>query len=417
MGGADVSVAPSDRPVARLLRAHQSADPDAVVETIAQAIVGIGGEDVVLFLIDYAHVALTPHPDPLPHSTEPGVASLDGSMAGRAFTSATVLASQREDGWHVWVPVTEQSNRLGVLAMTLPRWDDEIEYLCTELGLAAAPLLIASSQYTDLIHQLRRRQHMDLAAEMQWSLLPPLSFAASGLTVTGLLEPAYEVGGDCFDYAFNHGRLDFAMLDTVGHGLGSAVLAALLVGAYRHGRRQGNDLAELATAIDAAARTFGAQPAFATAILGRLDAVTGRLSWMACGHVQPIIVRGQTTLDDVSIKPGVPLGLGRLAPVVGDIVEVFLEPGDGVLIYTDGVVEARTPAGEFFGEDRLRDLLAREHAAGDSPQEVVRSLVRAAMEHSDAQLRDDASMLYLRWDGADQAALVSERAAPRTAGG
>ena len=49
---------------------------------------------------------------------------------------------------------------------------------------------------------------MTLAAEMQWSLLPPLSFAAGGVTIAGLLEPAYEVGGDCFDYAYNAGRLE-----------------------------------------------------------------------------------------------------------------------------------------------------------------------------------------------------------------
>ena len=77
------------------------------------------------------------------------MASLDGSMAGRAFTSSTVVAAEHQDGWHVWVPVSEQSTRLGVLAMTLPRWDDQIEFLVTELGLAAAPLLLASAQYTD----------------------------------------------------------------------------------------------------------------------------------------------------------------------------------------------------------------------------------------------------------------------------
>lgn len=132
--------------------------------------VSFTGCDVVLLLIDYAHVALTPHPDVLRHGSEPELASLDGSMAGRAFTSGTALAAERDDGWHIWVPVTEQSNRLGVLAMTLTRWDEEIEFLCTELGLAAASLLLASAQYTDLPHMLRRRKDMDLAAEMQWSL-------------------------------------------------------------------------------------------------------------------------------------------------------------------------------------------------------------------------------------------------------
>jgi len=394
------SVHPMDHPVARLLQLQQGAEPDAIVETLSSALTGIAARDVVLFLIDYAQVALTPHPDVLPHAADPQIVSLDGSMAGRAFTTSTTLAAEREDGWHVWVPVSEQANRLGVLAMTLPEWNAQIEELCAELGLAAASLLLASAQYTDLPHLLRRRKDMSLAAEMQWSLLPPLSFASGGVTIAGLLEPAYEVGGDCFDYAFNSGILDFAVMDMVGHGLSSASLASLLVGAYRHGRRDGQGLRQLASTIDDAARQFPGEVAFATVLLARLEAATGLLQWVTCGHQQPIVVRRGVTLPDVDIAVGVPVGLGALATVVGDVAEVMLEPGDGVLVYTDGVIEARTPDGAFFGEDRLRDLLAREHASGGSPQEIVRRLVRTTLEHSANQLRDDATMLYIRWDGA-----------------
>lgn len=394
-----MSIEARDRPVTRLLQAHQSAAPDAFVETLAAAVAGIGGRDVVIFLIDYAHVALTPHPAVPSRSGEPGGASLDGSMAGRAFTSGSPLAVQDDDGWHVWVPVSEQSDRLGVLAMTLPRWDEEVEALCVELGLAAAPLLLSSAQYTDLPHLLRRRKDMDLAAEMQWSLLPPLSFSAAGLTIAGLLEPAYEVGGDCFDYAFNGGRLDFAVLDTVGHGLISAVLAALLVGAYRHGRREGDGLEDIARRMDVAARKFPGPNAFATGVLGCLDATSGRLTWLTCGHAPPIVVRDGALVDDFRVKPGVPVGLGGLGSVVGDVMQTDLQPGDGVLIYTDGVTDCLMPDGEPFGEERLRDLLAREHAAGASPQEVVRRLIRTAIEHSATNLRDDATMVYLHWDG------------------
>lgn len=386
------------RPVAQLYHAHQAAAPDAIVETLSVAVESIGGRDVVLFLIDYGQVVLTPHPDVLGHGEDPQVVSLDGSMAGRAYTSCSPLAVERENGWHVWVPVTEQANRLGVLALTLSEWNQDVERSCVDLGLAAAVLVVSSGQYTDLPHLLRRRQNMDLAAEMQWSLLPPLAFAAGGITVAGALEPAYEVGGDCFDYAFNAGQLDFAIIDTVGHGLSSAVLASLLVGAYRHARRAGADLAQMAASIDAAARTHPGSPAFATAILGRLDAASGCLRWVSSGHPQPLIARGGRTLPELDITPGVPLGLGALGPVTGEVVQVFLEPGDGVLMYTDGVVDARTPDDDYFGEDRLRDLLAREHGANDSAREVIRRLVRTALEHSD-DLRDDASMLYLCWDG------------------
>ncbi len=311
-----------DRPVTRLLLAHQTAQPDALVETLAAAVAGIGGRDVALFLIDYGHVALAPHLAVPRPGSDPEVVSLDGSMAGRAFTSSKVLAAEHEDGWHVWVPVSEQSNRLGVLFMTLPRWDDEVEFLVTELGLAAAPLLLATAQYTDLPHLMRRRGDMDLAAEMQWSLLPPLSFAAAGMTNAGLLEPAYNVGGDCFDYAFNAGILDLTILDTVGHGINSAILAALLVGAYRHSRRVGADLATMATQMDAAAGMFPAQPALATAILGRLDTSLGMFDWMSCGHPLPIVIRDGEIVSEPSVRPGQPLGIGSLGAVVGDITRV-----------------------------------------------------------------------------------------------
>jgi serine phosphatase RsbU (regulator of sigma subunit) len=85
--------------------------------------------------------------------------------------------------------------------------------------------------------------------------------------------------------------------------------------------------------------------------------------------------------------------------VVGEVVEVALEPGDAVLLYTDGVVESRGPDGEPFGEARLQDLLEREHLSGRQPAEVLRRLVRSALTHQVTPLRDDASMVYLRWDG------------------
>jgi hypothetical protein len=388
----------SRRPFGRLLLAHQLAEPDAIVEQLMIASAPLGATDLVMYLIDYEHTALMPHPDVLPHGERPEVATVDGSMAGRAFQSGTVLAAQRADKWQVWVPVLERANKLGVLAMTVPVFDEEVEFFCTELGHAAAYLVMASAHYTDLPHLLRRRQDMDLAAEMQWSLLPPLSFTSAGTTLAGLLEPAYEVGGDCFDYAVNDGVLDVAMFDAMGHGLSSAILASLLVGAYRHSRRAGQDLPEIATSVDTATRSFPGPSTFATALLARLRIGTGELSWLTCGHPQPIIVRRGSTLPPVDVRPGVPIGLSTLGAIVGTQTDVALEPGDGILFYTDGVTEARDPNGEYFGEQRLRDLLEREHLAGGAPQEVIRRLVRSALDHARVRLRDDATMLYIRWN-------------------
>lgn len=393
---------PRVRPIGRLLQSQQSAEPDRLVDTLAEAVAGLGGSDVVLYLIDYEQSLLIPlgaiafggaSREP------PGSARVEGTMPGRVFQSAEPLAAQREDGWQVWVPVRERANKLGVLAMTLPTWDSDTEFFCVELGLAAAYLVMASAHYSDLPHLQRRREDMSLAAEMQWALLPPLSFSSGAAALAGLLEPAYDVGGDCFDYAINDGILDFAVFDCMGHGLTSAILASLVVGAYRHARRSGADLAGLAVSVDAAVRAFPGALTFATALLGRLDNATGDLVWLACGHQQPIVIRRGSVLPDTDFVPALPLGLGALGPVTGELVRVRLEPGDGVLLFTDGVVESRSPEGEFYGIERLRDLLTREHLAAVSPQETIRRLVRSTLTHSGAgRLRDDASMLYLRWD-------------------
>lgn len=389
-----------DHPLARLLIAEQQAAPDSIAETLTAAVGSIGGHDVVVYLIDYEHAMLLPHPDVLPHGDRPEAASLEGTMAGRAFTSATCQATRRDDGWHVWTPIRERANKLGVVAITLSEWNDELEHFCLELGLAAAQLVMSSALYTDLPHLLRRRKRMDLAAEMQWSLLPPLSFEINGTTLSGLVEPAYEVGGDAFDYAYNGGTLDIALFDTIGHGVRSATLAGLVVGAYRQSRRLGADLPDMARAIDEAVRSFPARPVFATVVLARLDVASGALRWITCGHPQPILTRdGNCLPDDPDVVPGVPAGLGDQGELIGSQNETALQPGDGLLLFSDGVVDARNPAGEPFGNERLRDLLAREHRSELPVQEAVRRLVRSSMDHSGSRLQDDATMLYLRWTG------------------
>ena len=393
-----IHAAAGSHPLARLLRAQQDAQPDALAETLTLAVAEVGGRDVVVYLIDYEHAMLVPHPDVLPHGARPEVASVEGTMAGRAFTSTACQSVERDDGWQVWIPIRERANHLGVIAITLAEWDEGLERFCIDLGLAAGNLIMASARYTDLPHLLRRRKRMDLAAEMQWSLLPPLSFDVNGTALSGLVEPAYEVGGDAFDYAYNRGVLDIALFDTIGHGVGSATLAALAVGAYRQSRRRGKDLPDIARDVDAALRAYPAKPVFATALLARLDTRSGALAWTTCGHPQPLITRDGTCLpENPDVVPGLPVGLGDLGRVIGSDNNVALQPGDGVLFFSDGVVEARDAAGQPFGDERLRDLLAREHRAKLPAPETVRRLVKASMDHAAHRLHDDATMLYLQW--------------------
>jgi serine phosphatase RsbU (regulator of sigma subunit) len=76
-----------------------------------------------------------------------------------------------------------------------------------------------------------------------------------------------------------------------------------------------------------------------------------------------------------------------------------LEPDDMLLLYTDGVTEARTADGELFGLDRLTDLLEREAASGRTAEELLRRLARSVLEHQAGGLRDDATLLLVQWTG------------------
>jgi serine phosphatase RsbU (regulator of sigma subunit) len=241
---------------------------------------------------------------------------------------------------------------------------------------------------------------MDLAAELQWSLLPPLTFSTTEVTVAGAIEPAYHIAGDTLDYAVDRGIVRAGVFDGMGHGLRSSQLATVAIAAYRNWRRANADLVTTARGIhDAMVAAFdGAQ--FTTALLVELASDTGLLSWTSAGHPPPLLLRGGRLVRELACRPTPPLGItlpGDVARPEPQVCREQLEPGDRVLLYTDGVLEARSPDGEFFGLQRLLDLLGRHFAAELPAPETMRRVVRALLEHQQGRLTDDATLLLLEW--------------------
>jgi serine phosphatase RsbU (regulator of sigma subunit) len=150
----------------------------------------------------------------------------------------------------------------------------------------------------------------------------------------------------------------------------------------------------VAVEVDAAiAAQLGASQ-FATAVLPRLDIGTGRLRWINAGHPEPLILRGSSLVRPPRCPPARPLGLQEGRPAC---CETRLEPGDRLLLYTDGITEARSPDEEFFGKQRLADFIRAAVAAGQPAPEMVRRLMRHVLDHQADQLQDDASIVVLEW--------------------
>jgi len=364
----------------------------ALIETTAAA---LGASLCRIWLVDHQQRILVP----LTAGDDVEPVAVERTIAGRAFAScALVEVAGDAEALHLWLPLVDGVNRIGVLEIDIDDPTPEASEAFRHLATMATSEIIARGQYTDAFTVARRTQTMNLAAELQWQTLPPTSFATRDVTVAGMLEPAYHVGGDTFDYAYNDGGLHVGIFDAVGHGLDASMLSTLALGAYRNRRRSGEQLGGIGTVIDEVITNHSQTDDYVTGQLAHLDVTTGVLRWLNAGHPLPLLIRHGRVVGPMSCPPRPPFGLGSLIPEAGArMAEDQLEPGDAVLMFTDGIVEARRTSGTDFGLERLIDFMDRAFAADMSPSETLRRLSHAVLDFHSSALQDDATTLLIAW--------------------
>jgi len=388
------------RAMSELLGGSHLMAPDALPDLVARAAQHLGARETYLYLADYEQRMLTPLPVTAAPVRDP--LAVDSSLAGRVFQRVDAHESEVDPGVRrLWLPMLDGVERLGVLEAVVASdgpLAEEVRSGLAQLAHLTAELLLSNSQYTDSYEWARRRQAMTLPAEMQHRLHPPLTFGTHRVVISGLLAPAYEVGGDAFDYALNGNIAHVAVFDAVGHGLHAALLAHLAVSCYRNSRRAGLPLVECVTAIDEAlADGFGPER-YVTAIIGQLDVDTGLFRWVNAAHPYPMLLRGGQLVKELTCDPALPLGMGALGVAAAyEVCEESLQPGDRLLLVTDGVDEARTEDGGFFGRDRLAEFAAKELASGLPTPEVMRRLQAAILRFQTGKLQDDATTVFVEW--------------------
>lgn len=380
--------------IAGLLQAVRLSAPDEVTERLTSGGTSLGADRATLYLADQEQYVLIPVPTTEGEPREP--LSIEATLAGRCFRQTEL--QEANDGHEVWVPLLDGLERLGVLHLEYSdpasRVDDDLLHA---FAATTSEILVVKNFYGDLFTQVRRREPMSLAGEITWNLMPPLTFGTKRVVISCVLAPAYDVGGDSFDYAVDGSTARLAVFDAMGHGLNAGLLATVAVAAYRHARRTGLDLAATVAAVDDAVAASFAGEQFVTGLLAELDLETGRLVWHRAGHPSPLLLRGTRIVKTMETEPGLPLGLGATLGGSQELSTESLEPGDRLLLYSDGVVEARDDAGDFFGVDRLADLVSREAVAGQPAPETMRRLMHAILEHQEGALQDDATTMLVEW--------------------
>ena len=373
------------------LHAVEAVTPPAslarIVDVVSDIVGARGGR---LLVADYALRWLQELDD---HGPVGEPIAIEGTLAGHAFALGEVVAAG-DDPIVLRVPLVDGQERIGLIELELDEWDARDAAVLAPVIRTVVLMMVANRRYTDAWMRARRALPLSAAAEVQWDLLPPLSASSGDIGVAGILEPAYTIGGDSFDYAFNHQSLDFAIIDAIGHGMSAVLMAVTAINGLRNVRRERGALEASYLQVDELiARQFG-DSYYVTGQFGSLDLDSGMLRWINAGHVLPLLVRNGTYAGELTCAPSMPMGLG--GPVV-QIADEPLQRGDRVLFYTDGITESIAPHGEFFGTARLADYLVRATLDRVSVAETVRRLSANVLAFVGGTLRDDATMFLIEY--------------------
>ena len=321
------------------------------------------------------------------------VLPFDDGPQERALRAQRVLIEEVDQQFVIRAPVTQRGEAIGLLEIALAEApsEDAVRQV-SQAAHTLAFVVIANRRHTDLFEWGQRTTPFTLAAEIQRRLLPPsFTCEADSFTLAAWLEPAASIGGDTFDYSLARDLLHLSITDAVGHGVHSALTATLCVSGLRNARRRGASLVEQAQAANEALLDNAEdRSAFVTGILGRLDLRTGLLALINAGHPTPVLVRDGTA-QFVALPVNRPLGLLRDKPFRP--TELALQPGDRLVMLTDGMLERDAAALDL--PTHLEQLGALH------PRELVRVLGDLVLEVAapTGALPDDACLLVLDWHG------------------
>jgi len=293
---------------------------------------------------------------------------------------------------YLCVPLTARGRTFGVMVLVArgQNLDGHVLTLAEELAGRAALNADNACQFT---YRVR------LAHDLQAGLLPPKLPHVPGVALAASYHPAGEgldVGGDFYDVFPLPGERWAVMIgDVCGHG----AVAATTTGMVRHTARAvarllDDPVAVVAAINDAVAEHTAGQDLFVSLVYGELrHTATGKaVTLIRAGHVPPLVRRADGTVERV-VPPGLLLGIGNEG--IESPARVDLCPGDGLVLVTDGITEARSPDGELFGEERVAYALTAVPAAAPTPATLLESVTSAVAAFTGDTSADDQAALVV----------------------
>ncbi len=239
-------------------------------------------------------------------------------------------------------------------------------------------------------------QELDIAARIQASMLPSEFLPGwAEFGIYGEMTPARRVGGDFYDFfMIGESRLGFMIGDVSGKGVPAALFMAVSRTLLRATALQGIEPGECLRYTNQTLRGQGDEGVFVTVFYGILDVRTGQLEYAIGGHNPPYLVSPRGPLRAIDEPGGVVIGL--LPEGHYETGRLHLAAGDSIFLFTDGVTEAMNQEERFFGERRLKEMLADN--VGAPPRRMVRAMLSAVTDFAAGALQsDDITALAVQW--------------------
>lgn len=262
------------------------------------------------------------------------------------------------------------------------------------LWLVASLVLLNLLILLEVADRLSLKGDLEIARDIQLAMLPSGTWSNEVVAASGLTRPANTVGGDFYDILpLPDGRLVIAVGDVAGKGSPAALLMALLLAILRTLVDEGLEPGELARRLNLQVARHSPASRFITLFYGVYEPATGKLTYVNAGHMPPLIRRAASGRCERLGSTGVALGMFEESTYQAE--SVLLDPGDLLVLYSDGITEAENPQGEPFEEAGLERVLS--NLAVDDLSHAGRVIFTAVERHAqDKRFADDLTVLLLK---------------------
>ncbi|HEY0158158.1 MAG TPA: SpoIIE family protein phosphatase [Thermoanaerobaculia bacterium] len=269
--------------------------------------------------------------------------------------------------------------------------EDDVR-LVAQIGRFAATKLETTRLREEAIQKRIMDEELKTASGIQRRLLPAAPTGIDGFTFVGKNQPCRTVSGDYYDFAIRpDGKVYFVIGDVSGKGVTAGLMMAGLQVAFRIFSKSDPDPATLVTQLNVALKENLPQSKFVTLFLGRLDTISGKIEYVNAGHTPPLLLSrtGAVELTDSDLL------LGVIARAQFTNRELQLEPGDSLVLFTDGVTEARSGDGDDLGANIIGNALTKLHGA--DANSIAAAVNQTVLDHvGDAEnLDDDVTLLIV----------------------